>query len=182
MLPDDKLNKMSLNEQFLRQIFANQKRIYAFIAMLVPGATDVEDIMQETLLTMWRKFEDFEPETDFTAWGIRIARYKVMEFRRKSSHRYIHFSDKAFENIVSRTDKVIDGMDDRIQALQNCLAKLGERERHLVRIRYEQDITTRSLAERIGEPVDRLYKVMARIHDSLQKCVRRTLAAWEMAR
>jgi RNA polymerase sigma-70 factor (ECF subfamily) len=105
-----------------------------------------------------------------------------MEFRRKSSHRYIHFSDKAFENIISRTDKVIDGMDDRIQALQNCLAKLGERERHLVRIRYEQDITTRSLAERIGEPVDRLYKVMARIHDSLQKCVRRTLAAWEMAR
>ena len=180
MLQDDKPNEMPLSEQFLRHLFANQKRIYAFIAMLVTGATDVEDIMQETLLTMWRKFDTFEPETDFAGWGICIARYKVMEFRRKSWHRYIQFSDEAFDKILSQTYKVIDGMDDRIQALQNCLTKLGQRERQLIRMRYEKDITTRTLAQHIGEPVDRIYKVMGRIHESLQECVRRTLAAWEM--
>jgi RNA polymerase sigma-70 factor (ECF subfamily) len=177
---NSKHKEMPINERFLALLLANQKRIYAFIAMLLPRAADVDDIMQETLITMWRKFEDFESGSNFAAWSIRIARYKIMELRRKRAKTYIQFSDKAFNEALSRTEKIIHGIDDRIQALQNCITKLGKRDRDLIRMRYEQDTTTQSFAERIGEPADRIYKIMARIHNWLGECVRRTLAAWEV--
>lgn len=181
MDPISKQEERANNERFLKLLLANQRRIYALIAMLLPRAVDVDDVMQETLLTMFRKFYDFEQDTDFAAWAFRIARYKVMEHRRKDANRQIQFSTEALDMILSRAEAVIKGTDDRIEALQNCVTRLRKRDRDLIKMRYEQDAKTSGLARHLGEPTDRIYKTMARIHNWLQECVRRTLAEWEVA-
>ncbi|MCK4629078.1 MAG: hypothetical protein KAT56_08735, partial [Sedimentisphaerales bacterium] len=66
----DKQPDISNTERFLKLLMANDKRIYAFILTLVPGRIDADDLMQETVTIMWRKFDDFEPGRDFVAWGI----------------------------------------------------------------------------------------------------------------
>ena len=71
-------------EQFMRLFLQSERRILGFILSLVPNLSDAEDLMQETCSIMWSKIDQFEPGTDFTAWGISIARYRVLTYRRKT--------------------------------------------------------------------------------------------------
>lgn len=168
-------------DQFVRLLLTNEKRIYAFILTLVPNRTDAEDIMQEAASLMWRKYKETDSIADFAAWGIRIAHYKVLEFRKKQyKKKQIQFNNEIFEEIVGGALSVNDDLDVRLEALRNCLAKLDKRSLRLVKMRHEQNATARSIADRIGISMASVYKILPKIHDVLLRCVRRTLAAGDL--
>ena len=170
------------NQEFLALLMRQQRRIYGFIASLVINAADADDIMQDTVSLMWDKFDGFEPGTNFTAWGIQIARYKILKHRRTKARDICQFTDEAFLQIMERAPLVVNGMADRVTALQSCLDKLPESERSIIEMRYEQDITPKDIASRIDKAVSTVYKALARTHYALQKCVQKTIKAWEMAK
>ena len=168
------------HEAFIRLLTANHKRIHGFIRAVVPRWSDADDIMQETVMTMWRKFEEFESGTNFAAWGIAIARYAIQKFRSKSATR-LAFSDEALERIFSHYTVMLQDMDERVEALEHCVTLLKERDRQLVRMRYEQGLRAGAMAERMGLSVHGVYKAMQRIHNMLLRCVRRRLAEMGVA-
>src|SRR3954451_5564527 len=69
---------------FLRLFLQNQRRLYAYILTLLPNRADADDVLQDTTLTMWDKFDAAEPPTDFLAWGRRIAFHKVLDCNKKA--------------------------------------------------------------------------------------------------
>src|SRR3954453_5533910 len=69
---------------FLRLFLQNERRLYAYILTLLPRRADAEDVLQETSLVMWDKFDEQAPPTDFAAWGCRIAYFKVLDFFKRS--------------------------------------------------------------------------------------------------
>ena len=166
-------------EKFLGLLMANQQKIYAFILALVPNHSNADDILQETIIVMWRKFGGFEIGTNFTAWGVTIARFIIMRFRDKQRKSCVQFSEESIRAISNR-EEVFDGIDERLRALESCLSKLPDRDSKLIRMRYEGKNTIKSIAQKVGRPVQGMYKAMARIHNSLHQCVERTLSAWEM--
>ena len=166
------------NEQFLKLFMHNQNRIYGFIRSLVPGRSDCDDIMQETVMIMWDKFEEFTPGTDFAAWGMKISRYRIQKFRDKFKNKRLRFSGDAFEEIITRNGKALEKMDERLKALEMCVGKLKPRDGELIKMRYENGITTKELAKRVGRPIHGMYKSMARIHGVLYQCVNRTMSIW----
>ena len=54
-------------EQFLKLYSVNQKRIFVFILSLVPVRQDAEDLLQQTMMEMWKQFDWFEAESNFSA-------------------------------------------------------------------------------------------------------------------
>ena len=78
----EKDRKQIDGREFVSLITANQRRIYAYILTLVPNFNDADDVMQETTATMWERKKDFQPGTDFVAWGARIAYFKILEYRK----------------------------------------------------------------------------------------------------
>jgi RNA polymerase sigma-70 factor (ECF subfamily) len=177
----DELGKMSdeKNEQFLSLFIKNQKRIYGFIASLVPNAVDTDDLMQETMMVMWRRFDEFRIGTDFAAWGIAIARKKIMKYRSSRVGTTMLFSKETIENIL-RCDQNLSGKtNDYMVALQQCLNKLEQKDRNIIRLRYENETSVKKLADIIGTTMDNAYKILSRIHAMLLRCVRRTIITWE---
>lgn len=164
-------------EQFVRLLLANEKRIYAFVLTLVANRSDADDLMQETATLMWQKYGQAAPITDFAAWGIGIAHYKILEFRKRQYRVRVQLNSELFEHIVGGAMAMNDEMDARLEALNNCLAKFSERDRRLVTMRHESGATTKSTAERIGISAASAYKAVARIHDALLRCIYRTLNA-----
>jgi RNA polymerase sigma-70 factor (ECF subfamily) len=167
------------NEQFLSLFIRNQKRIYGFIASLVPNAVDTDDLMQETMMVMWHHFDEFQLGTDFAAWGMAIARRKIMKYRSSRAGKSLLFSEEAVQNIM-QCDKNLDGKtNDYMTALQQCLNKLEKKDRQVIRLRYEEETSTQKLADAIGTRTDNVYKILSRIHLLLQRCVSKTIIAWE---
>lgn len=172
----DETPDASRAQVFLRLYQANERRIYGFILALVPDWFEAEDLLQETTAVMWSKFDQFELGTDFAAWAMRIARYQIMNYRKKKRNQRVQFSDEVLGAIEEHVTTVTKDLDIRRDALRDCLKKLSARDRELVHLRYEYDATTKAVAARVGRGIDAVYKALNRIHVQLFYCVRRTLA------
>jgi len=161
----------------MRLFLQSERRILGFILSLVPHLADAEDLLQETCSIMWSKISEFEPGTDFTAWGISIARYRVLTYRRKTASARVHFNEALMHQLAEEAVSVSEQNDVRLGALQTCLASLREKDREMIRLRYFDENSTKQTAEQLGRSLDSTYKALNRIHDSLLCCIRRSLAA-----
>jgi RNA polymerase sigma-70 factor (ECF subfamily) len=170
-------DRSSDTERFMRLFIAHERRMRGFILALVPDWTDAQDILQEASAVMWRKFDQFQPGTDFAAWALAICRFQVMDYRKRRMARAGRFSSGLVEALADQIASRQPELDARHEALRACLAKLPDRQRRLIRWRYEEGATTRSVAQRIDRSIDAVYKSLNKIHQSLLDCVRRTMAA-----
>ncbi|MBI1247983.1 sigma-70 family RNA polymerase sigma factor [bacterium] len=165
------------NEEFVRRYARDEGRLRRYVSALVPVASDVDDIMQETAIALIRKFEQFDPSQPFFNWACRFALYEVMQYRKRKQTRSRHFSEEVVEAIAAEYREHQNLAEERTKALADCLLKLDEPDRRLVELRYFSEETIDSLSHRIQEPVARLYRSLARIRYQLAACVRKAIAA-----
>lgn len=165
---------------FLKLFRENEDYLFGFVMKLLPNFAIAEDIMQETMMIMWQKFDDFQEGTNFIAWAKQIARYKVVEYIRKNKRRsMVHFSDNAVEELASQ-EPTIASQNTYFEALHNCIDKLKDRNRKIIRLRYTREMKIKEVAELMDMTHNALSKHMARIHHRLKKCIDRTLHAWDI--
>ena len=168
-----KHNKQHIDgREFISLITANQRRIYAYILTLVPNLSDADDIMQETSAWMWEKKSDFAPGTDFVAWGIRIAYFKVLDFRKKmkKQHRVV-ILDEQFLEIERRAVENSKQVNDMIYKLNECIKKLAGPDRQLLHLKYSMELTAKEISTRINKSIRFIYLSVSRIQSVLLNCV-----------
>ncbi|AQT67884.1 RNA polymerase sigma factor CnrH [Anaerohalosphaera lusitana] len=176
-----KNGEVDKGKRFVRLLMASEGRIYSYILTLVGNWSDAEDIMQDTAEVMWCKYDQSEPIENFTAWGISIARNKVLNYYRKKGNYRVLFNSDVFDSVAEDSARASSDIDFRVEALRNCLGRLGERDLRLIELRYEKGNTVKRIASYVGRPVQGLYKTMGRIHENLLECIRRALAREDMA-
>ncbi len=163
-------------EHFLSLLTPVQGRIFAYILSRWPNKADAEDLMQDSITTMWNKFGDYKPGTDFQAWAITIAKYKVLNFRRKNLRSPVCFNNQALEALDGHAEDFLKQYDYRMGALAGCVKKLREADRKLVEMKYLREYPVARIAERYDVTTRMIYKTLSKIHNTLMHCVRRTLA------
>ena len=163
---------------FLRLFLQNERRLYAYILTLLANRADADDVFQEASLVMWDKFDERHPPDNFTAWGCRIAYFKVLDFCKRSQRRRVQFSQAMLEHVAetAATQRATLQLDERREALAECIDKLSPRDRELLTCRYAEGATTQSTAAHVGRSVDAVYKALAKIRQALFECVTRALA------
>lgn len=166
-------------EQFFRFFMGCQSHLFAFLVMVVHNESNAEDLLQDTAVALWDQFDEFERDKSFLAWGLGIARNKALAFQRKTYRTRARLSQKTYEQILHHATLVSDQMGERKRALEECVEQLGQSDRRIVAMRYEQNTQIKKIAERLGRSSNGIYKTMARIHHLLEDCVRMTLARWE---
>ena len=168
-------------EEFIRLFAANQRRIYGLVASMVPNAADADDVFQEISASLWRKFHEFEPGTDFAAWGLRFAKYAVLKHYESQRRRgRVVFNADVLELIADDATLAIATLDRRQEALRRCVQKLPSHSRLLLDTRYHSGLRTcQQVADHVGRSVDAVYKALSRIHDSLLRCIENVLSAEE---
>jgi RNA polymerase sigma-70 factor (ECF subfamily) len=175
---------MDSNDQkvkmFLSLLMTNQRRINSYILSVVPNFNDADDIMQETISVMWRKFDGFQIGTDFAGWGLKVAHYCILDYRKKKSKDRLVFSDRIFQQINEIANETPDDTDDRIRHLRNCIEKLQSADQRLLKARYELNCNANGLAVQLDRSVQYVYKHLARIHHALNLCLKRAFREEEI--
>jgi RNA polymerase sigma-70 factor (ECF subfamily) len=148
---------------------------------LIPNYADAEDVMQEVVALLWRKYADYTPNTDFVAWALTVAKFKVYEYykdikrnQRKLSNETIRVLEK--ESFVSE-----DQYNGHLEAVKKCIQKLDMKDYKLIQLRYELNENVKYIASRFGLSVQSIYKNLARIHNVLLLCVNRQLRKEEIS-
>jgi RNA polymerase sigma-70 factor (ECF subfamily) len=164
------------SDTFIRLLIPNQKSIFAYILAVIPNYSDAEDILQNTISVIWRKFSTYQPGTDFQAWAIQIARCEIYNFFKKNPSGQCTLNEQLLEVIEQESGTMLDGLEQRLAALKECVVKLNSQDRQLIKLRYEQDCTLKAISSRLGISTTAVFKRIAIIHGRLVRCVRMQLA------
>ncbi len=163
-------------EHFTRLWAECQRPVFLYAMSLLLNVADAEEVLQQTNMILWRKFDQYEPGTDFLRWAYAIAHYEVLKVRQQRARERRFFSDEFVETLAAPLQRTGDQLEAYREALARCLGKLRESDRELLLRRYQRGATTRSVAEAAGRSVGGTRKALHRIRAALAACIRRTLA------
>ena len=157
--------------EFVTLFVRHQRRVYAYLLTVLGNSSDAEDVLQQTAVVLWTKFDEFEPGTDFAAWAIRTAYLTARNHLRGQSRSRVRFSQAMFEAAADHAAAHVKEADLVHDALDECLKHLPMADRDLIRCRYELDTSVQSIAQRLEQSIHAVYRSLARIHSSLLRCV-----------
>ena len=162
---------------FLKLFVRHQQEIYAYILTLVPHVHDADDLFQEGMSVMWRKFDQFKPGTNFAAWGVQIMRYQILDYRRNLARsKRVLMPDSLCKTLLNHLPAIQDEMAVRIEALRKCQSLLDDRARRIIKMRYERNTPVEGIASYLKVSRRHVYHLLGQINGVLLRCMRRTLA------
>jgi RNA polymerase sigma-70 factor (ECF subfamily) len=173
-IPSRWIEDNDLTKEFMSLLLSNQKQIYIYILSIVVHPSDADDILQDTLTEMWRGFAGFQPGTNFVAWGKTIAKYKILNYRKKNKNSKLLFDDDLVAILETESIQLND-LPERLDAMKTCSKKLTEKELHFLKMRYELGLSFRKIASQYGVSKQRIYSIISHIHLKLARCIKYTL-------
>jgi RNA polymerase sigma-70 factor (ECF subfamily) len=163
-------------ERFAELFRQHSRAIYSHIRALVPNGTDADEVFQETNLTLWQKFDQYRPDTDFRAWACRIAYYKVLKLRDRQYRSPRLFSPQFLDLVSEELIVMSDVLDARTEALKTCREKLVPQDRDLLDRFHREGASAKDVAQSVGRNVHYVYRAVRRIHDLLFDCIRMAIS------
>lgn len=157
-------------------LFAKHDRgIYKYILTLMVDPDTAQEVFQEASVTLWQKFGEFQPGSNFFAWACRVAYFEVLKYRQTHRRDRLQFNDDLLETIAEERSASEGLLQARRRALAACLGKLSPRDRTLIEHRYAGSSTVLEIAQQTGRPVNTLYKGLERIRRTLMHCIDKAL-------
>lgn len=162
----------SPDEEIVAQLTAIQTPMRLYVQSLLPGESRVGDVVQQANATIWRKRAEFSPGTNFKAWTFSIARFEVLNFRKRQARdARLVFSAELEETFAEEIAEQSADFDQRHVALRYCLGKLRDKDRELILHRYSSSGTLADYAEKNGRSVGGLKVTLHRLRNALSKCI-----------
>ncbi|HTW96577.1 MAG TPA: sigma-70 family RNA polymerase sigma factor [Candidatus Methylomirabilis sp.] len=147
--------------ELLIQRYLNQ--VYSLVFRYLPDQDEAEDLTQIVFVKIWKNIGKFKLERRFKTWVLTIAKNCCLDFLKKKN-RPIPFSeldreeeDFVFaESLADKKPSALENLYRRETARELAFAaeKLSPAYRETVRLRYEEDLKFREIAELLKEPLE----------------------------
>jgi RNA polymerase sigma-70 factor (ECF subfamily) len=158
-------------EQFVRLLARHERRVEAFVLSLVPNWSDAEEIIQETKLRLWQQYAEYDPAKDFGAWACTIAYYQVLTLRNRNRGQHVALGQAFLERVAAEIARRSDREINRAQQMADCLRKLDEAKRQLLKRHYSARETHVQIAADLGRKADSVRQELLRIRRTLYRCI-----------
>ena len=167
---------MDANERFLTLLLKAQPDLKAFLGSVVRDRAAADDLYQEVCLALWQSFANYDPARPFGAWARGVAGKKVLQAFEKSRRIPLAFSPKTIQSLLEAYDRNEPAVTET-DGLRDCIGKLPDRSRRLLVLRYERGLKLGELARQVGGTLDAVHKLLSRIRENLEDCLRRKAAS-----
>lgn len=170
MIQPDSPPAQSHLEEVHALFLRHTSELRGFIIAIMPDFSRVDDVFQETFLTVSRKAADFKLDTNFLGWACSIARFKVLESARQQPRLTQPFSEEVL-NALCATEPEPEPEEECLRALAHCVEKLPAHTRRAFDLRYQQAHKPSEIARLLGWSVASVYVVLSRARADLRECV-----------
>ncbi len=136
-----------------------------------------DEVLQETSLVLFRRFDESDEQRPFVAWALGVARSQVLSLHRDAARSRVAFDTELLVRFTETWGELAPGASDRSLFLQDCIQRLAARARQMVRLRYYDELTAEEIARQIGGTGAAVRVALQRIRQQLRECVERQLRA-----
>lgn len=158
-------------QQFLSLFLRSEREIFRYVAALVPNISDAEDIVQQTAVALWEKFDAYDPAQPFTPWACRFALNKARQWIERRQRWQALLEGGLAEELAQRREELRPELEVRLKHLEGCIGKLPQNQRSIVEDYYYHRTGIEKVAESSGRTVEATYKSLQRIRQTLQICI-----------
>lgn len=166
---------MDSDNQFVMDMIACQRRLYAYVLSVVFDKERARDIVQQTNLVLLEKKAEFQPGTNFGAWACRVAFFEVLADRRRRTRDRHLFDDEIVASLAKQAEEASAHADERVEALEQCLEQLSPENRTLIRDRYSPGGSVAEIAATANKSAAAISSILYRLRSTLVDCIQRKL-------
>ena len=135
------------------------------IGSLVAWNGDEDDLLQETLLRVWKQSSSYRGDAPFKHWMTRIA-VRVCRNHQRTMRRYLKRLKTLWSFAPDSMSNAIPQEDVRWEKMQFVMTKLPYRDRELIVLHYLEQHTLESIAMDLGVRIESLH---IRLHRSRER-------------
>lgn len=167
MRPDADLVRAVLAGQ--REVFADLVRRYevavrAAVRAVVHDENEAQDVVQETFVAAYVKLRMLKQPQAFGAWLLQIARRRALSAVQRQRE------TRSLEGVNPATGLSQNGeLDEASQRLLAAIARLPERERILVQLKYFSRQPISAIAQITGRPIGTITVQLSRARARLRR-------------
>jgi RNA polymerase sigma-70 factor, ECF subfamily len=157
--------------RFLRLLVSSERELFRYVSALVPNVADAEEIVQDTAVELWKKFDQYDTQQPFTPWACRFAINIVKQWV-ASRQRWKSLLERGLaEELVNRRDQLRPQFENRLSHLDQCLKKLPSEQRGIVEAYYFRRHSIDAIAAETRRSAESIYKTLQRIRLMLRQCI-----------
>lgn len=157
----------------------NAGQLTTWLRTMVRDPGLVDDLFQETLITAWDKFDQFDETRPLAPWLRGIALNLARNAGRKRQRDCLVFTDKIAATVESSISAIESSTGDDWQqktaALADCLDLLKPRSRELIQLRYEENLNATEIASRANISAAGVRKQLQRVRGVLAECLKQNI-------
>ena len=158
-------------KSFAKLWMQTQHALGGFVCLHVPDHDLADEIIQQVAELAAEHFDQYDPDRPFIAWLIGIARNRIAQAYRDKGRRPIVYSSDVLESLTNAYIQRQTTEDDRLDGLRACLAKLSDRHRRVIELRYARQQTSETIAQQVGCSPRAVTSMLQRIRSALRTCV-----------
>ena len=154
-----------------RHLMAVRKRII----FMVRSATDVEDLLQDVALKVWRHLSTFRSESSFRTWITSVAINEVLQLNRRERSRLFCWALDDLDFLCAGTESPHQSFAqaEMRQTIRHALKALPEKYRVVLVLRDLEELTGQETAQRLRLTIPavktRLFRARLMLLEELQR-------------
>lgn len=139
----------------------NLNAVYGFVYKYIGEQDDAEDVTQEVFVKMWKKIKKYKPDYKFRTWLFTIAKNTSLDYLKKK--RPESFSSLQADNGLDFLENIEGGNESPLEIIKTeekrneirqTLGNLPADQREAIKLRYEDGLKFREMADVLGEPAN----------------------------
>ncbi len=152
---------------FNHLVTSYRERLYWHIRKIVIVHDDADDVLQNTMIKVWKSLAGFRAESGLYTWLYRIATNEALSFlkqkKKKAFASWVEADAQMSQNLMA--DPWFNG--DEIQLkLQQAILKLPDKQRIVFNMKYFDHVKYKEMSEILGTSVGALK---ASYHHAVKK-------------
>jgi RNA polymerase sigma-70 factor (ECF subfamily) len=163
---------------FLEFFLAHENALRVFVRTLVRDRSEFDDIFQTVVLTLWKKFDTYDPTRPFGPWSRGVAIKEIFQMRRESGRRPTPFSPETVQAILESFEREVTSrteVSSELEALERCVEALPSKWKQLLDLRYSNGLRIAEMADKNGNTLASTQRELSRARQQLADCIKRRL-------
>ncbi len=171
---------MSLDEdkrdRILREALSCRIQLVAYARAIIGNYSSAEDAVQEALMVVFRKYDQFQEGTSMLAWCRSIVRLEILRTLQKNNREKSLLDQRTDDSIhlafsEYQEQKRESELDAYRDALSVCMRSLPDRTQSVLKCRYVEKMSYQEISERLGISLESVRKTLFRTKKQLRSCV-----------
>ena len=87
---------------------AAQPAVSGYVRSLVRNRSMADEVLQETSLVLFRRFDEYDEQRPFVAWALGVARFQVLSLNRDAARSRVAFDTELLVRLCRNLREVGD--------------------------------------------------------------------------